>query len=252
MAGKATTGLNSGIGTPGEAPGPEEEGTHPLHQANRLWVQPTGTRAKKPSQVPQPLAPPGFVSSGPESSRGSSLTQRGLHSGKVWAKGRILSLGASSNRDPRGDDILSPEQTNVFHTAAARACPLRPCCPHFNPSQLPHTSGSQVCLILGAQHTSALPSPNPCRRKGKGGTGLGRTLQGPRVQLWRLSGTLGPGHSLRSTQGSARRLLLSSLSSFISLWGSPPQVTGCWVRVGGTTPGRAFQHTSAHGTAQGG
>lgn len=91
-------------------------------------------------------------------------------------------MGASSNRDPRGDDILSPEQTNVFHTAATRAFPLRPCCPHFNPSQLPHTSGSQVCLILGAQHTSALPSPNPCRRKGKGGTGLGRTPQGPRAQ----------------------------------------------------------------------
>ena len=49
------TGLASGIGTPGKAPGPEEESTRRPHQANRLWVQPTGTRAKKPSRDHSPV-----------------------------------------------------------------------------------------------------------------------------------------------------------------------------------------------------
>ena len=135
--------------------------------------------------------------------------------------------------------------------SAALLPPLQPLSapPHQWEPGLPHS---------GAQHTSALLSPNPCRRKGKGGTGLGRTLQGPGAQLWRLSGTLGPGHSLRSTQGSARRPLLSSLSSFISLWGAPRRSRGIGWGSGATrgamrtTPGRASQHTSAHGAAPGG
>ena len=159
LAGKATTGLNSGIGTPGEAPGPEEEGTRPLHQANRLWVQPTGTRAKKPSQVPQPLALPGFLSSGPESSRGSSLTQRGLHSGKVWAKGRILSLGASSNRDPRGDDILSPEQTNMSTLQLHQPAPCGPAAPASTPLSSPTQVGARSASFWG------LSTHQPCPRQ---------------------------------------------------------------------------------------
>ena len=116
-----------------------------------------------------------------------------------------------------------------------------------------HPMGLSIILPSGHQNRSSW-----CRRKGKGGTGLGRTLQGPRAQLWRLSGTPGPGHSLRSTQGSARRPLLSSLSSFISLWGAPRRSRGVGWGSGATrgavrtTPGRASQHTSAHGAAPGG
>ena len=192
LAGKATAGLDSSIGTPGKAPGPGEESTlpHSHLQADHLWIQATRTRAKKPSQRPQPLPQPGCLSSGLESSRGSSLTQRALHSGKVWAKGSSLSLGTPSNGDPRSNDILSPEQTSSstlrpqqphVPDLCSPTAPLQPLLgpPHRWEPGLPHAGGS-------AHVSPALAKPLQEKGKGRNRPGEDPTgAQGPaEVAVW--------------------------------------------------------------------
>lgn len=106
-----------------------------------------------------PFPQPGFLSSSPESLHGSSLTQRDLHSGKVWAKGRILSLGGSSNGDPRGDDILSPEQTSASTLQPHVPALCSPTAPTSTPLSSPTAVGARPASFWG------LSTHQPCPRQ---------------------------------------------------------------------------------------